>query len=102
MVGQIDPINLLRVKARYSEIKQYPLCLGNISKDEKSELNGYGYDFSVDHNVCDVSDILSICKYLIKKQTMKQCFLTEQDLNCIYLYFSNDAFQSYYDLFQVN
>ena len=49
-------------------------------------------DFSVDHNICDVSDILSIYKYLIKKQNMKQCFLTEQNLNCLEK--NNNIFQT--------
>ena len=42
-------------EANDSEIKKYPLCLGNISKDftsismkKKTGLNGYVYEFSVD------------------------------------------------------
>ena len=47
------------------------MCLGNISKDftidnmKKSGLNGYVYDFSVDYNTIDVSDIIHIYKYLM-------------------------------------
>ena len=64
-------------KAKDSEIKVYPLCLGNISKDlsvdniKKIGLNGYVYDFSVDYNNIAVNDILDIHKYLMKKHNMK-------------------------------
>ena len=52
-----------------------PLCLGNISKDwsvgnmKKTEFNGYVYDFSVDHDVITVDDILDIHSFLMKKMT---------------------------------
>ena len=55
-----------------SEIKLYLLCLGNISKDiaivnvKKTGLNGYVYDFYVDYNTIDVSDIADIHKYFLK------------------------------------
>ena len=51
------------MKAKDSEIVATPLCLGNISKDwtvdnmEKTELNGYVYDFSDDYNAIAVDDI---------------------------------------------
>ena len=56
-----------------SEIKKYPLYLGNISKDFTSinviclRLNRFVYEFSVDYNIIDTSDIIDIHKYLMKK-----------------------------------
>ena len=46
-------------KQKNSEIKPYPLCLEKISKYftannmNKTELNGYANDFSVDYNIID-------------------------------------------------
>ena len=63
----------IKFKAKDSEIRAYPLCLGNISKDwsqdnmKKTWLhNGYIYDFSTDYNAIAVSDILDFHKYLMK------------------------------------
>ena len=56
------------------------MCLGNISKDilvdniKNTKLNGYVYDFSVDYNIIDTSNINNIHKYLIKKHDIKKCF----------------------------
>ena len=53
------------------------MCLGKISKDFsvdnmiKIGLNGYVYDFSVDYNIIDTSNIINIHKYLIKKHDIK-------------------------------
>ena len=64
---------IIKFKAKDSEIVPSSLCSGNISKDwsidnmKKSGFNGYAYDFSVDYNVTDVDDIKDIHKYLIKK-----------------------------------
>ena len=50
----------------------YPLSLGNFQKIlkliswEKARLNGYLYEFSIDFNTIDVSDIITIHKYLLK------------------------------------
>ena len=58
-------------------MKQYPLSLGNISKDfttnnkKKTELNGYVYDFSFDFNIIDTNNIINIHKYLMKKHDIK-------------------------------
>ena len=66
-----------QLKAEDSEIKKYPLCLGNISKDfsvdnmKKTGLNGYAYDFSADCDVIAVDDILYIHKYLMRKHSIK-------------------------------
>ena len=49
------------------------MCLGNISRDfsannmKKTILNGCLYDFSVDYKAFDMSNIIDIHKYLIKK-----------------------------------
>ena len=59
-------------KIKDSELKPYPLCLGNILKNftignvKKTGLNGYVLIFSVGYNIIDTNDILDICKYLIK------------------------------------
>ena len=64
---------IIKFKAKDSEVVAYPLCLGNISKDfsvdhmKKTGLNGYVYDFSVDYDAIAVDDILDIHKYLMKK-----------------------------------
>ena len=50
------------------------MCLGNNSKDffvdnmKKTGFNGYVYDFSVDYNIIDISNIINIHKYLIKNK----------------------------------
>ena len=68
--------NIIKFKAKDSEILLYSLCLGNISKDstnddkKKTGFNGYIYDFSTDYNVINKSDILDIHKYLMKKNNM--------------------------------
>ena len=54
------------------------MCLRNISKDftvdssNKDGLSGYAYDFSVDYNTIEVSDIIDNDKYLLKKNNTKQ------------------------------
>ena len=63
--------------AKDSEIKKYPLYLGNVSQDftainmNKTELNWYVYGFRVDYNIIDTSNIIDICKYLMKKHDIK-------------------------------
>ena len=57
----LNTTKIHQFKAKDYEIKRYPLCLGNISKDfsvdyiKKTGLNGYVYDFSVDYNIIDTS-----------------------------------------------
>ena len=69
----VNGTEIIKFKARDSEITPYPLCLGNISKDwsvdnmKKIGLKGYVHDFSVDYDAIAVSDILDVYKYLIKK-----------------------------------
>ena len=73
----VNDTKIHQFKAKDSEIKRYPLCLGNISKDfsvdnmKKIGLNGYVYDFSADRNAIAVADILDIHKYLMKKHDIK-------------------------------
>ena len=53
---------IIKIKAKDSEIVASPLCLGNISKDwstdnmKKTGLNGYVYEFNVDYNDFGVVD----------------------------------------------
>ena len=69
----VNGTEIIKFKAKDSEISSYPLCLGNISKDwsvdnlKKTRLKSYVYDFSVDHNAVAVANILDIHKYLMKK-----------------------------------
>ena len=60
---------IIKFKAKDSEILAYSLYLGNISQDnmKKTGFNGYIYDFSNDYNVIAVFEILDIHKYLMKK-----------------------------------
>ena len=57
---------IIKFKAKDSEIVPYPLCLGNISKDysvdnmKKAGLTGYVYDFSVDFDAITKDRILDI------------------------------------------
>ena len=69
----VNGTEIIRFKAKYSEMVAYPLCLGNISKGfsvgniKKTGLNGYFYDFSVDYNAIAVDNILDTHNHLIKK-----------------------------------
>ena len=64
---------VIKFKAKDSEIAASPLCLGNISKDwstdnmKKTGLTGYVYDFSADYNAVTIDDIKDIHNYLMKK-----------------------------------
>ena len=57
---------IVRFKAKDSEIVATPLCLGNISKDwsvnnmKKTGLNGYVYEFCVDYRVPNPSAIAKL------------------------------------------
>ena len=68
--------DIIKFKAKDSEIVASSLCLGNISKDwstdnmKKTGFNGYIYDFSVDYDATDVDDIKDIHKYLMKKNNI--------------------------------
>ena len=68
----VNGTEIIKFKAKDSEISAYPLCLGNISKDwlvdnmKKTGLKGYAYDFSVDYDAIAVADILDIHNCLMK------------------------------------
>ena len=73
----VNVTKLYQFKAKDSEIKAYPLCLGNVSvnfsanKMIKTGLDGNLYDFFVDYNIIDTSNIINIHKYLMKKHDIK-------------------------------
>ena len=79
----VSSTTISQFKAKNSEKnpKTYPLCLGYISKcftvnnmkknPPKTGLNGYVYDFFVDYDIIDISNIINIRKYLLKKQKAK-------------------------------
>ena len=60
----VNGTEIIKFKAKDSEIVAYPLCLGNISKDfsvdnmKKTGFYGYVYDFSVDYDAIVFNDIL--------------------------------------------
>ena len=74
----VNGTEIIKFKAKDSEITPYELCLGNISKDwsvdnmKKTGLKGCVYDFSVDYDAVEVSDILDIHKYLMEKNGIVQ------------------------------
>ena len=67
---------IIKFKAKDSNIIATPLCLGKISKDwsvdnmKDTGLNAYVYDFSVDYDATNVDDIKDIHKYLMKKSNI--------------------------------
>ena len=69
----VNGTEIIKFKAKYSEIVATPLCLGNISKDwsvdnmKRTGLNEYVYDFRVDYDAIANDDILDIHNYLMKK-----------------------------------
>ena len=73
----VNTTKIYQFKAKDSEIKKFPLCLGNISGGfsannmKKTGLNGYVYDFSVDFRDFDTSNITDKQKYLMKKHDIK-------------------------------
>ena len=73
----VNGTEIIKFKAKDSEIVTYPLCYGNNSTDfsvdnmKKTGLNGYIYDFSVYYDAIAVDDILDINKYLMKNHDIK-------------------------------
>ena len=71
----VNGTEIIKLKAKDSEIVATPLCLGNIAKDwsldntNNTGLNEYVYDFSVDYDTIAV-DFLDIHKYLMEKSNM--------------------------------
>ena len=69
----VNGTEIIKFKAKDSDIVATPLCQGNISKDwsadnmKRSGLHGYVYDFSVDYEAVAVDNIVDIHKYLMRK-----------------------------------
>ena len=72
----VNGTEIIKFKAKDSEVVVTPLCLVNITKDwsadklKRTGFNGYFYGFSVDHDTIAVDDILDIHKYLMRKNNM--------------------------------
>ena len=68
----VNGTEIIKFKAKDSEIVASPSCVANISKDvsvdnmKKTKLNGYVYGFSVDYDAIPVDDILDVHKFLMK------------------------------------
>ena len=66
-------VEIIKFKAKDSEIKPASLCIGGISKDfsvdnmKKIGLNEYVYDFSVAYDVIAVDDMLDIHLDMLKR-----------------------------------
>ena len=62
---------IVKFKAKDSEIAASPLCLGNISKDwsadnmKKTGLNGYVYEFCVDYTDFNTSPPINVAEYFL-------------------------------------
>ena len=73
----VNVTTIHQFKAKDSEIKKYPLFLGNISKEfsvgnmKKAGLNRYVYNFSVDYNIIDTRNIVNVHKHLMKTHDIK-------------------------------
>ena len=80
----MNGIRIYKFNAKNSEIVATPLYLGNISKDwsadkmEKTGLNGYVNDFSVDYDAPNVDDIVDIHKCLKKLCKLKYVHLLKK------------------------
>ena len=76
----VNATNVYQFKAKNWEIKDYALCLGNVSNDftihnmKKTVLKGVVNFFSIDFNPIDNKDILNIHKYLMKRNWYKIFF----------------------------
>ena len=91
----VNGVEIIKFKAKDSEIIPNVLCLGNISKDfsardvKKKGFYGTVYDFSVDYGAISVDDILGIHKYLIKIATQYKMFeFVKQTFLSVMMYFS--------------
>ena len=75
----VNGVEIIKSKAKDSEIIPNVLCLGNVSKGfsasnmKKTGLYGTVYDFSVDYSAVSVEDILTIHNNLIKNTTQFKC-----------------------------
>ena len=72
----VNGVEIIKFKAKDSEIIPNVLCLGNTSKGfsasnmKKTGLCGTVYDFSADYGAISVDDILNIHKCLIQKHNI--------------------------------
>ena len=75
----VNATKICQFQVKDSEIKDFTLCLGNISKDflfdntKKYRIKRNCKVFSVDSTPVDTNDILDIHKYLMKKIWCKKC-----------------------------
>ena len=83
----VNGVKIYQLKAKNSELIDYPVILENISKDfsaadlKQTGLNGYVYHISIDYESIDIEGVLDIRKYLIKKNNImfefiKKVFIT--------------------------
>ena len=69
----VNGTEMIKFKAKDSELTSTILCLGNISNDfsvsnmKTTGLYGTVYEFSVDYGAISVDNILNIHKHLMKK-----------------------------------
>ena len=74
----VNCTQIVKFKAKNSEIVPNPLCLGNISKElspsNATILYGYVYDFSVDYKAITNNKIHDIHRYLMKKTVLYEMF----------------------------
>ena len=72
----VNGVKIYQLKAKNSELIDYPVILENISKDfsaadlKQTGLNGYVYHISIDYESIDIEGVLDIRKYLIKKNNI--------------------------------
>ena len=72
----VNGTEMIKFKAKDSELDSNILCLGNVSKSfsvsnmEKTGLYWTVYEFSVDYGAISVDNILNIQKYLAKKHNI--------------------------------
>ena len=97
----VNGTEIHKFKAKDSKIVATLLCLGNVSINflvdnmQKSELNGYVYDFNVDYDAIVVDDILDIYKYLMKKNNIKCLDLLKNVVvvgGFLFYFYSSDIF----------
>ena len=73
----VNGTEMIKFKAKDSELTSTTLCLGNISYDfsvsnmKKIGLYGTVYEFSADYGAISVDNTLNIHKYLMKKYNKK-------------------------------
>ena len=84
---------IVKFKAKVSEIIPFPLFLANISKDfsisNATRLHGYVYDFSVDYKAIANDKIHDIHRYLIKKAILYKMFRVIKKILVIIFLVSN-------------